>query len=211
MTPFLHSTHIQEEPMSHPVYKVGTMLDIARIPEEALPRFIKELPEMLGMLREVDTFHKATASAAGPQKAADMIAESEQHLLSGLEWIDDGREDFQVRVTARTEDGSETLRMDADSRTRDVSVVKDGEDHTYDMLIIGRLNRAGMSLTQGQIDEMMPEGRLVLPVERLHEIRDMTPESINELCIAANRTLEVVGDPEDMPPSWRRAVRSDAR
>ena len=133
--------------MKPPVYKVGTMLDIARIPPDALPRFMAELPEMLGMLREVDKFHKGMAEQAPDQEIAkEMLTQSEAHLLSGLEWVDDGKDDFRFTMTGKDEDGNEILKMHADSKTRDVAAYHKGEDRTYDILLAGRLRRAGMTL-----------------------------------------------------------------
>ncbi len=190
--------------MEPPVYKVGTMLDIARIPPEALPRFISELPEMLGMLREVDKFHKGMAAeASDPERAKEALAESEAHLLSGLEWVDDGKDDFKFTMTGKDEDGYEVVKMHADSKTRDVAAYHKGEDRTYDILLAGRLRRAGMTITDEEMEHMMPEGCLVLPVGRLHEIRDMTADAVNELCLSANRTLQVEGREDEVPPAWR--------
>ena len=190
--------------MDHPVYKVGTMLDIARIPPEALPRFIKELPEMLGMLREVDKFHKAAAAeSTDPERGREALAESEAHLISSLEWVDDGLEDFKFKMTGKDEDGNEVVRMQADSKTRDFAAYHAGEDRTYDILLAGRLRRAGMTIADEQLEDMLPVGRLVLPADRLHEIRDMTPEAVKELCLSANRTLQIEGHEDDIPPAWR--------
>lgn len=194
--------------MKPPVYKVGTMLDIARIPPEALPRFMAELPKMLGMLREVDKFHKGMAEQApDPEVAKEMLAQSEAHLLSGLEWVDDGKDDFRFTMTGKDEDGNEVVKMHADSKTRDVAAYHKGEDRTYDILLAGRLRRAGMTISDEDFAGMMPEGRLVLPVGRLHEIRDMTPEAVNELCLSANRTLQVEGHESEVPSAWQAVAQ----
>lgn len=194
--------------MKPPVYKVGTMLDIARIPLEALPRFLAELPEMLGMLREIDKFnHGLVEEASDRQHAEEVIAESEEQLLSGLEWVDDGKDDFKFTMTGKDEDGNEVLRMHADSKTRDFAAYHNGEDRTYDILLVGRLRRAGMTISDEDFAGMMPEGRFVLPAGRLHEIKDMTPEALNELCLSANRTLQVEGPKSEVPSAWQAVAQ----
>ena len=198
--------------MKPPVYKVGTMLDIARIPPEALPRFIAELPEMVGMLREVDKFHKGMAAQAPDEEVAkELLKTSEAHLISGLEWVDDGKDDFKITVVAQDEDGNQTVSMHADSSTRDIAAYHKGEDRTYDILLAGRLQRAGLTITDKEFEVMMPEGDLILPAERLHEIRDMTPEDVNELCLSANRTLKIRGQENEVPSTWRAVARVISR
>ena len=194
--------------MAERTYKAATLLDISRIPEEALPRFMKELPEMLGMLREVDKFHKASVSQESDQDvAAEAIAKSEAHLLNHILWVDDGGTDIEFSMTGKDDEGEEILKMHADSKTRDFAAIHNGEDRTYDILLVGRLNRAVMFMTTDDIEMMMPEGALILPLERLNHINDMTPEAVNELCLSANRSLFVKGDENAVPEAWKKVAR----
>lgn len=70
-------------------YKVATILDIARIPEEALPRFIEELPSIVEYLRP----YAAIEHTLDPEKA--------QLLTEAALWVDDGKNEHSasIRVT----------------------------------------------------------------------------------------------------------------
>lgn len=188
--------------MEAPKYKIRNVLDIARLPEEALPRFLKELPELIGMIREVDKFHKASVEGMDAEEAEKALAEVEDHLLENLEWVDDHRTDIEFKMTGKDEQGAEVLRMHASSKTRDFGAFEKGEDKTYDYLLIGRLNRSGMTLTPDDIEGMMPEGKLIIPASKLREIHDITPQSLNELCISANRILCISDPDEHTPLAW---------
>lgn len=74
-----------------PRYKVETLVDMARIPEEALPRFLAELPEMLGFIRAMV---KVTDAAGGE--------EFFKLSVPGV-WIDDDKRTFETSVTVGEE------------------------------------------------------------------------------------------------------------
>lgn len=75
-------------------YTVGTIQDMARIPEEALPRFLAELPVMLGYVRNLQN---ANSDLAGLGVAVDMGAPT---------WVDD---DLQTATFDFIEEGQSVL------------------------------------------------------------------------------------------------------
>lgn len=75
-----------------PTYPVGTIFEMAAIPEEAFPRFLSELPEMVAMLRrmlamnvELETF----GAKIEPQTPV---------------WIDDDKGTGTVRILSEGEE-----------------------------------------------------------------------------------------------------------
>jgi hypothetical protein len=68
-------------------YKIGTIEDMAAIPEEALPRFLEELPDMLAMLRAC-----AALKAALSEGVINLSPEP-------ITWIDDGAHNRSVRIS----------------------------------------------------------------------------------------------------------------
>jgi len=178
-------------------YKVRNLLDVARMPQEAWPRFIKELPEMLGMLHHIDKIAQEAAKSENPKEQAEALRISEENILSSLTWIDDGKQDFDVTLRGQTQDGVEHMKIQASTRTRDASAVFDGKDITYDILIAGKLREAGFVLEGEDASGIMPEGKVILPAGKLVMIKDMTPEGFAELCISANRKLEIQPDPDN--------------
>lgn len=75
--------------MSEGKYPVLTLFDMAKIPEEALPRFIQELPYLLDAAREIE-------EAAGyPQKIIEM-----ELILTDQKpsWIDDDKGTFSIHL-----------------------------------------------------------------------------------------------------------------
>ena len=75
--------------MSEERYPALTLFDMARIPEEALPRFIRELPYLLDAAREIE-------EAAGyPQKLIEMeLIFTDQKPV----WVDDDKETFSIHI-----------------------------------------------------------------------------------------------------------------
>lgn len=75
-----------ETPSAAPKYRVDTILNMARIPEEAMPRFLAELPSILKYLR-------ATA------KLQDTLDPRIAKLISKEAiWVDDGKNDKRTTV-----------------------------------------------------------------------------------------------------------------
>ena len=68
-----------------PRYPIATLLDMARVPEEALPRLLAELPAMLAVLRQVMAINDA-AGAMLIQPGATV-------------WVDDGRDEICTHTT----------------------------------------------------------------------------------------------------------------
>lgn len=71
-------------------YKIATLADIADIPEDALPRFIAELPTMLGYVRMMKAAAKMTSQATGVELELEIPSPT---------WIDDGEEFHRVTVS----------------------------------------------------------------------------------------------------------------
>ena len=69
-------------------YPVGTFAEMARIPTEALPRFLAELPEMLEYARRV----LAVSDALGAECQIPAV------------WIDDDKRTAEVKVTMGDEE-----------------------------------------------------------------------------------------------------------
>jgi hypothetical protein len=68
-------------------YKIGTLEDIAAIPEEALPRFLEELPHMLAGLRRTMALRSSL-----PEGVIIIPAKP-------IAWTDDGVHEGAIRVT----------------------------------------------------------------------------------------------------------------
>lgn len=75
--------------MSEGRYPALTLFDMARIPEEALPRFIRELPYLLDAAREIE-------EAAGySQKLIEMeLIFTDQKPI----WVDDDKKTFSIHL-----------------------------------------------------------------------------------------------------------------
>ncbi|GEM_PF-5356587 len=80
-------------------YKIGTLDQMAAIPEEALPRFLAELPDILQMVRDV-TEAASTLGAQARESApwwlkvlpASAFEQSfKRSLASASEWVDDDK------------------------------------------------------------------------------------------------------------------------
>ena len=82
--------------MTHPRYSVATLADMAAIPEEALPRFLAELPSMLVEIRRAEEYREALQALLG--EGAEVQAMTPQ-------WIDDGERN--IGISASLEDGTE--------------------------------------------------------------------------------------------------------
>jgi hypothetical protein len=71
-------------------YPIDTLVEMAAIPEEALPRFLAELPMILGevrrMLGVMDTFNST------------FVGEMEMQPLAGASWTDDDKGEGTVSV-----------------------------------------------------------------------------------------------------------------
>lgn len=80
---------------SAPHYPTNSLIDMARIPEEALPRFLAELPAILAELRPV-----AAMLDALPE---DVRAELAGMVTTNPVWVDDDKGLVQFKVTAEGE------------------------------------------------------------------------------------------------------------
>jgi len=76
-------------------YDVRDIIAICRIPPEALPRFIAELPEILDAVRPLVLAYDA--AGAPPQAYAT--------LIKALTWLDDDKQTASVRMSVVYDDG----------------------------------------------------------------------------------------------------------
>lgn len=77
--------------MSAPQYPVGTIWDMALIPDEALPRFLAELPAMLQYVNSTKLINEMLEGVAEVIPQAPI-------------WVDDGKRDRTVTVTSEGEE-----------------------------------------------------------------------------------------------------------
>lgn len=66
-------------------YKLEHIYDLANIPDEALPRFIEELPKIVGHMRDV--------------KALQSLLGDDAVKINPLTWVDDGEQDATITMT----------------------------------------------------------------------------------------------------------------
>jgi len=81
-------------------YPVGTLAEMSLIPVEALPRFLAELPDMLGAWREL---------AAANQSLNNVLGGLGKIEAQRVIWVDDGERNRTV--TVRAMDGGEVFSM----------------------------------------------------------------------------------------------------
>lgn len=80
-------------------YKIGTLDQMAAIPEEALPRFIAELPDILQMVRDVAEAAPELGAQAREKApwwlkvlpASAFEQSFKRSLVSASEWVDDDK------------------------------------------------------------------------------------------------------------------------
>lgn len=76
-------------------YPIGTLLDMAAIPDEALPRFLAELPTILSETRRMREAHKVL----------NALLEGDAEVSFGIpEWIDDDLNQLTSTVTMGEEE-----------------------------------------------------------------------------------------------------------
>jgi len=190
-----------------PRYKVATLVDIARMPKDTWPRFIKELPEMLGMIREMDKFTQAAVEDMPEEEGKKALEQSRQSIVNGLEWIDDGQEHFDMKMRGQDMEGHEHMVMTASTREREVSVKIEGKDRTYDFLLAKALREAGFPMDDENTAEIMPTGQVNLLSIDLPMIKDVTPQAFKEMCVSANRQLTITKNKGyEINKDWREAA-----
>ena len=186
--------------MNNKKYNLANLLDIARLPEDAFERFIKEMPEMIGMIRKIDRLnHKEVPTHM--DDTGTTLSENDQKLLKNIIWKDDGEQDFQVRVRKIDGKGNEHILLEADSRTRDVAVYDEGKDVTFDVQLAIILRETFSGIEDDEILEMMPEGKLVIPADKVRSFH-IHPAGLKELCIGANRQFCISNANEHTPLIW---------
>lgn len=75
--------------MSAPEYRIDTLADMAAIPEEALPRFLAELPDILREMRRLPDLMDQLAIIAGSEPE-----------YAGMSWCDDALDEFRPTFSA---------------------------------------------------------------------------------------------------------------
>jgi len=88
--------------VSAPEYPIGTLDQILAIPEEALPRFIAELPQILGEMRQTRDVLAALHQMIG--------TDVELRVMDPI-WVDDDADTFGVRLS--TTEGEELFSANA--------------------------------------------------------------------------------------------------
>ena len=72
-------------------YPIDTLSQMAAIPEEAMPRFLAELPHMLASIRRM----KSIVAVANEVAGAEVL---EMPPVSGATWTDDDKGEFTETV-----------------------------------------------------------------------------------------------------------------
>lgn len=80
-----------------PSYPVGTIFEMASIPEEAFPRFLAELPDLIAYLRHMQAMNDM------------LIPEGVQVEFEAPTWTDDDKRMANINIT--TPDGEEIASM----------------------------------------------------------------------------------------------------
>ena len=187
-------------------YSVKTLLDIARIPEDAFPRFMEEFSKLVSIVRDADQAQTSIINQYPEEVRAELQEKVDRELIGAFYWEDDGEQHARVKIHSDTPEGK--LEVNIDSRLRDMTATLDGEDKTYDLMIIGKLAEGGLSMTGDYMDEMLPEGKLVLTGLQIASLRDANPNEIAELCIAANRVLHIEEQFSPIPEEWTASAQS---
>lgn len=84
--------------MTDKIYPIGTLQEIAKIPDEALPRFLWELPEILKAVRQSVEMVEGLSKITGIEIQSDVP-----------KWIDDDL--GQSHITFKKPDGEMLFRV----------------------------------------------------------------------------------------------------
>lgn len=90
--------------MSAPSYPVRTVIDMARVPADAWPRLMAELPVLLASLAPLVAIYDAARDAGS--KIPDSAY---MDMLKTFNWVDDDLSSASITVTARDASGAEVL------------------------------------------------------------------------------------------------------
>lgn len=112
-------------------YEVKSLVDLARIPEEAFPRFQAELDQLMGMIREHLKVVDAMADELPEDERAEYLAESEDMLLEHMVWTDDGINEMSIETVFEDEDTGEKITISGDSEAVTIS----GDSWTVENII----------------------------------------------------------------------------
>lgn len=88
--------------MSGASYPVRTVIDMARIPPEAWPRFIAEMPAMLATIAPLVAIYDAMREAG-----TEIPDEAYMAMLAKLDWVDDDKGTADVTITGHNAEGDE--------------------------------------------------------------------------------------------------------
>jgi hypothetical protein len=97
-------------------YPIATLMDIARIPEKAFPRFMEEFPLMVATVRaQMDVIVKI-------HEQAGVVPPTEEGWLKSMRayrWIDDDKGNVSAGIAFQFEDGTEhkLVKMEGNHKT----------------------------------------------------------------------------------------------
>ncbi|TZG25627.1 hypothetical protein [Sphingomonas montanisoli] len=93
-------------------YRVHSLLDLARVPEDALPRLMAELPALLTAMRPMALLIDAMKASG------EDVTEAEAALVQSCEWIDDTK--GELTINARVQTGDDRKEVARASVTLDI-------------------------------------------------------------------------------------------
>lgn len=90
--------------MTGPSYPARTIIEMARIPADAWPRFLAEMPAILAVVAPVVALYDEMRAAGReiPDSAYDA-------LVAKFDWIDDDKGTVDINVVAKTDGGDVLL------------------------------------------------------------------------------------------------------
>jgi len=127
-------------------FDIRSIVGIARIPEDAFPRFLAEFPLVVSSVRAhilmMESLHEA-GLVAEPTDAIILEA------IAGLRWIDDDKGNVAIRVDAQDAAGSvlNLLKIQGNHKTGEVSVEM---AHDRDSDRSGEAMETGTGSTSGE-------------------------------------------------------------
>ena len=181
---------MEDQPEASNRHQIWTLGDIAQLPADARARLMKELPDIIESIAAwIETLEKMAAQKPGDQRAAFM--EANMAKMPGMvTWVDDGRKGENITVTQHDEDGNVASVIRGSSRTRDIQFLHDGEDKTYDAMLVYSMRRLGIEITEDNYQAIIPEGQVVLDDAMLTAIEGrITPDSFADLAYGADRKI----------------------
>lgn len=174
---------------------IWTLEDIARLPKDTRGRLMKELPDIVDAVAGWMELLEKTAETLPEDKRSGFIAENMTQMPGMITWVDDGHHGCEVTIRAKDEEGNEALYAHGDSRTRDVELRVNGEDQTHNAMLVSKMAKMGIVLTEDNHKAILPPGQVVLDDEMLSRIETfMSPATFADIADAADRKIIIVAD-----------------